>query len=280
VAAFGVFCILLSRLSTALAHESGAPFSGAIIEPLRVHHAHIEDEQRLNSAFLSSFRAEDKTRTAFANSLELAVAWNDDFSLGSEILVPFSNTGDDRSDYSIGDIELWPLKYAFVNSPATILTGVLSFTLPSGDESKGLGEGSAAAGPLLFVDHAYGNWFVGMNAELETAMSGPGATEAELAAVLSYSFISETAEGGVAPTRPHQFLVPSLSFETIFESALAGEEKGESVVSVIPGAHLWHPASGWIVRLGVEVPLSADKPADYALLFQFGNHFDWGVLFR
>jgi hypothetical protein len=34
------------------AHEEGAQFSGAIIEPLKVHHAHIEDEQKFNFFFL------------------------------------------------------------------------------------------------------------------------------------------------------------------------------------------------------------------------------------
>ena len=229
---------------------------------------------------LGDFRAEDGKRTAFENSLELGVAWSEDFSLGSEVLIPFSNTGDDRDDYSIGDIELWPIKYAFVNSPETILTGVLSFTLPSGDKSKGLGEGNTAAGIFILADNAYENWFVGMNAELETAIDGDTATEAELAMVLSYSFITETVEGGVAPSEPNQSFVPALSFEMVFESALAGDEKGESVVSVVPGVHLWHPSSGWAARVGVDVPISDDKPADYAVLFQFGKHLDWGELFH
>lgn len=30
------------------AHEEGAPFSGVIIDPPFLHHAHIENEQRLN----------------------------------------------------------------------------------------------------------------------------------------------------------------------------------------------------------------------------------------
>ena len=30
------------------AHEAGAPFSGAFPEPIILHHAHIEDEQRIN----------------------------------------------------------------------------------------------------------------------------------------------------------------------------------------------------------------------------------------
>jgi hypothetical protein len=29
------------------AHEEGAPFSGAILDPVLLHHAHIENEQRL-----------------------------------------------------------------------------------------------------------------------------------------------------------------------------------------------------------------------------------------
>jgi hypothetical protein len=159
------------------------------------------------------------------------------------------------------------------------LTGVLSFTLPSGDKSKGLGEGDTALGVFFLADNAYENWFVGVNAEIETAIRGDTATEAELAMVLSYSFIAETAEGGIAPSQPNQKFVPALSVEAVFESALAGDEKGDSAVSVVPGVHLWHPGSGWAVRLGVDVPISSDKPADYAVLFQFGKHFDWGAVF-
>ena len=74
------------------AHQDGAKFSGAIIEPLKVHHAHIENEQRINVDYLNGY-AGDKSRTAFASSLELAFNWNDTFTWGSEILIPYSNTG-------------------------------------------------------------------------------------------------------------------------------------------------------------------------------------------
>ena len=274
------FVFLAGWALPAQAHEDGAPFSGAIIEPLRVHHAHIEDELRVNNAVLGNFRADDGKRTAFENSLELGIAWTEEFTLGSEILIPFSNTGDDRDDYSIGDIEVWPVKYAFVNSPETILTGVLSFTLPTGDKSKGLGEGDTALGVFFLADNPYENWFVGVNAEIETAISGGTATETELAMVLSYSFIAETAEGSIAPSEPNQKFVPALSIEAVFESVLGGDEKGDSVVSVVPGVHLWHPASGWAARMGVDIPISSDKPADYSVLLQFGKHLDWEALFR
>ena len=128
---FVFFALCVSGVS--FAHESNAPFSGAISEPIRVHHAHIEDEQSVNFTFDDGFQKEkgDDKRFAFETSLELAISWNDHFNLGSEISIPFSNKGrvDDR--YALGDIELWPIKYAFLNQPERILTGVLSIGLPT-----------------------------------------------------------------------------------------------------------------------------------------------------
>ncbi len=260
-------------------HEAGAPFSGAIVEPLEVHHAHIEDEQRISFSFLDRFSAEGGgTRAAFSHIVELAAAWTSDFQIGSEVFIPFSNTGGDRDDYSIGDIEVWPLKYAFLNEPETIFTGVLSLKLPTGSESKGLGEGNTALGALFLFDQAHRNWYWGVNTEIATNISHERGTEFELASAISYSFIRETGEG-MAPPRPDQAIVPALSLELISESTLEGEKEGEHVFSVLPGVHLWHPASGWAVRLGVQVPVSSDKQFDAAVLCQISNHLDWGALF-
>lgn len=270
--------IILSQ--TAFGHEEGAPFSGAIIDPLDVHHAHIEDEQRINFSFLDGFRDEEgEKRTAYSTSLELAVDWTGKFRLGSEVVIPFSNTGSDRNVYNIGDIELWPIKYAFIKKPETILTGVLSFGLPTGDESKGLGEGNTTAGALILIDHAYRNWFFGFNMEIETNLSNKAGSEFEVASVISYSFIKETGNG-MAPSRPHQAIVPSLSLEIISKSGLSGEEKGEDPVNVIGGFTLWHTKSGWTGRIGVDVPMRSDRESDLSVLFQIGNHISWGKLFR
>jgi hypothetical protein len=273
--------ILLSSFLTvtAFAHEVGAPFSGAIVEPFKVHHAHIEDEQRLNSEFLNNFRAGSEQRAAFINNLELAASWGNEFRIGSEIFIPFSNTGPRKSDYSLGDIVLQPLKYALINKPETIITGVMSLKLPTGSESKGLGAGNTGLGSEFFFDHAYRNWYFGSNFEISTNITGRTGTEFEMAGVMSYSFIKETGEG-VAPSKPHQTLVPALSLEILSESVLGGAEKGENIVSILPGFHLWLPSSGWSFRFGVEVPITAEKEHDYGILFQIGNHFDWGRLFK
>lgn len=269
----------LLRPTSAAAHQEGAPFSGAIIEPLKVHHAHIEDEQRLNFATVRRFRNEEGAEwTGFSNSLELAGAWGGDFRLGSEVFIPFSNLGSERGRYGIGDIEFWPLKWAFINKPEQIWTGVLAFTLPTGSELKGLGEGSTKIGPHFFLDHTWRNWFFGYNAEYAASISGHAESELETSGVVSYSFIKETGNG-IAPSRPRQAVVPALSLELLSGSVLSGKEKGENEVSVLPGFHLWHPSSGWGLRVGIDVPVSRDKRNDYAVQFQVGNHFAWSKLF-
>ncbi len=261
-------------------HEESAPFSSAIIEPLKVHHAHIEDEQRINFSYFDGFREEDgRKRTAFSNTVELANHWTGEFRIGSEVVIPFSNTGFDKNEYNIGDIEFWPIKYSFINEPETILTGVLSLGLPTGSESKGFGEGNTALGGFFFFDHAYRNWFFGVNTEVATNITGKSGTEFEIATVISYSFIRETGDG-MAPPRPMQPIVPAVSLEVLSESILSGEDKGENFVNLLPGFHLWHTKSGWQARIGVEVPVGSDRENDLAVLLQFGNHFDWRGLFK
>ena len=261
------------------AHEVGAPFSSAFIEPILLHHAHIEDEQRINLVGVKDFRAEERERAAFASTLELAVTWLDDFSFGSEIFIPFSNTGTVNDQFGLGDIEIQPIKYAFWNTPERVVTGAFSLTLPTGDESRGAGGERTTLAGKLFVDQAFRNWYLGINAEYAVSVSGPMFSESEIAAVIGYSFIGETGEG-IAPARPNQPLVLSLVAEWVSESVLTGSEAGEHVMTLLPGFQLWHPESNWKIRLGIGFPISADKEHDVAGHLQVGNHFDWVAFFR
>lgn len=261
------------------AHEGGAPFSGAFPEPIILHHAHIEDEQRINFVGLKNFRTEEKEVTAFATSLELAVTWLDDFRFGSEIFIPFSNTGTSNNHFGLGDIEIQPIKYAFLNQPETVVTGVFSLTLPTGDESRGLGGEQTTLGGNLFIDQAYRNWYLGINTEYAASVSGPTFSEFEIAAALAYSFIWETGEG-IAPTIPNQPLVLTLMLEMASESVLTGAESGENLITLVPGFQLWHPESDWNVQMGVGFPISSDRENDLAGYLRVGNHFDWGQFFK
>jgi hypothetical protein len=268
-----MICIILLSAFNVQAHQDGANFSGALIDALKVHHAHIEDEQRLNISFL---KGKNGKKDTLLTSLEMAVDWSKEFRWGSEILIPISNKGTDG--YGIMDIELWPVKYAFINEPETIFTGVFSTTLPTGDKSKGLGGENTALGLMFFLDHAHKNWFFGLNTEFETVVSGETETEVEIAGVLSYSFISTTGTS-MAPSTPLQKIVPAIFFETISESILAGSEKGENIVTVIPGISFWFPSSGWAFRVGAEIPISKNQHQEYSLLFSMGNHLSWGNIF-
>lgn len=264
----------LFGLQNTFTHEEGAPFSGAIVEPLKVHHAHIEDEQRINFSYINGFLKNEDKRDAFMNSLELAVDWTGDFYLGSEIFIPFSNTGYDKDNYNIGDVEIWPIKYSFINEPDTIFTGVLSFKLPTGSKPEGLGEGHTEIGCLLLLDQAYKNWYLGVNTEITTNMYDETETEFEFGTVISYSLIHET-KGRIASSKPNQLFIPALSLEVISKSILRGESKGKNLILLLPAFHFWKPKSGWQTRFGIELPISTYKENDFVILFQIGNHLDW-----
>lgn len=279
-----LFLILLFTLYSsglALAHESSSAYSSAISDPIKVHHAHIEDEQSINFSFDDDFQKEDggSKRFAFETNLELAIAWNEELNLGSEISIPFSNRGNDDDRYGLGDIEFWPIKYAFLNEPERILTGVLSIGLPTGDEAHGFGEGQTKLGAFLLLDQSWRNWFFGVNAEFESVVSGPTETEVEFAVALSYSFIKETGHG-MAPSQPRQSLIPILSLELTSENILSGLEKENDLVTILPSLRLWSPARDWQASLGIEVPLSSYKNNDLKIHLNLKNHFEWDSLLK
>jgi len=263
-------------LVNAQAHQEGAEFSGAIIDSLTVHHAHIEDEQRLNFSFLKDLDGANEKKRIFSTSLELAADWSGESRWGSELLIPLSNEGADG--YGLMDIEIWPIKYAFLNEPETILTGVLSTTLPTGDKSRGLGGENTSMGAFLFLDHAYRNWFLGLNTEIETVVSGKKQTTFEFASVLAYSFIKNTGNSKAA-SNPSQKLVPAILLEFVSESVLSGSEEGETSLSINPGLSFWFPSSGWSFRVGAEIPINQDNSQEFSVLFSLGNHINWGDLF-
>lgn len=262
--------------SKVCAHEPGAPFSSAIIDPVVTHHAHIENEQRLNFSFFRRFRQEGEgARFMFGNSLELA--WSPNFRWGVEAQIPFSDQGSGRT-YGLGDITVWPLKYSFLNEPDTIMTGVLGVTVPTGDTARGLGEGSVVFEPHFFVDKAWRNWFVGLNLAPEVNLSGAEGAALEYNMALAYSFIRGTER--LAPPVPAQRLVLSTFCEFLGESAFSGEEAGDNAFSLLPGVSLWHVGSGWIVRVGAQFPLTSTRESDATFFLQIGNHASWDSFVR
>lgn len=262
-----------------LLHEEGAPFSGAIIDPIETHHAHIENEQRLNLGTIQGLRSVNGRRNATESSVEVATTWTKQFRFGSEVRIPFSNTGDASGKFEVGDIEFWPVKYSFLAKPDEIATIYINSVLPTGSVSRGFGQGSLGLGTILLYDRAFGNVFWGTNLEYLSNVTGSKGASFEYATVLAYSWIKDTPRGGVAPPSPKQRGVFSASLEYVHSRVLSGLDANTNEGLVTPAIHYWDVRSGWQFHLGVRIPVSGDREFDRAIVFQFGNHFNWGRLF-
>lgn len=266
----------------ALAHEDGAPFSGAIIDPLVLHHAHVENEQRIN---LVSLRGAEgfggRKRSAFQSELELA--WSSkDFRFGAEVFIPFSripSPAADQTQAGVGDVEVRPIKYSFVNRADLVMSTATGITLPTGNKEKGLGRGNTALTQYLFLDKAVGNWYLGFNLSADVRIKGDNGSGTGYGTVLAYSFIEGTPADSVAKPRPSQSIVIAPSIEFIGERRWSGPDAREKTASILPGFTLWWPKSGWQLRLGVSFPATQTREADRAFLLEFGNHLNWERLF-
>lgn len=262
------------------AHEEGARFSGAIIEPLVLHHAHIENEQRLNFSVLRRVEGLERRRRSGLDA-ELELGWsNSRFDFGMEAFIPFSRrpgAAEERDAVGLGDIELRPLKFALVIRPDFILSTATAVTLPTGDERRGLGSGNTVLAQHVFLDKALGNWFAGLNVGVDTRIGGDSGSGIEYGAALAYSFIDGTPAGGLAAARPAQRSVVSLSLELAGEKRLSGTERRQKSSSVVPGVAFWQPKTGWQLRAGVRLPRSGEREAERMLLLQISNHLDWGA---
>lgn len=273
---------LLVSPSRLAAHEPGAPFSGAIIDPPILHHAHIENEQRLNFFVMRGVRdSTGRKRTGYEGELELAYG-SKDFRYGFEVFAPFFSLPDPNGDgreTSIGDIEVRPLKYSLLMKPDFVLSTATAVGLPTGSESRGLGSGNTSLSQLLFVDKAVGNWSAMVNLGVGGNVAGEKESWFEYGVGLSYSFIRGVKFGDLAPSRPEQKCVFQPSVEFVGEHLLQGDGAGENSASLIPGLTLWHIRTGWQLRAGVLIPTSGPREADQMFLIQIGNHLNWGALF-
>lgn len=256
------FIILACPCAVSGEHGAHAPhFSRSIVEPFRLHHAYLEDELKLNTTWLRGPRIEGEKRAdGYEQTLELGWA-SDNHRWGAEIFVPWSNLGTDRKD-GLGDIEAQPLKYAWLSREDEVFSAALGFGLDTGDEDDGLGEGHRTFEPHFFYDKAIGAWGFGANVIPELHVSGPSGTAVEYGAIASYTFLDASDRW-----------LPSASAEAVGTWGIEGEPKGDDPVSIVLGFHLRDDASGWLGRVGVELPVTDDRDFDAAFHFRIGVHF-------
>lgn len=262
------------------AHEQGAPFSGAIIDPTILHHAHIENEQRLNFFALQGVPDENGVkRPGYEGELELAYG-SQNFKYGAELFLPvLSLTAPDGRGRvtGLGDIEIRPLKYALLMKPDFVISTASGFGLPTGSESEGLGSGNTSFTQYLFADKAIGNWGGIVNLGVGDNLTGESDTWFEYGVGLSYSFIRGVKFGETAPVLPDQRWVVAPALELVGEHGFR-DVTGRHTTSLTPSFTFWHVRSGWQFRVGVQFPVAGQREADSVFTIQIGNHLNWGAL--
>ena len=264
------------------AHELGAPFSGAILDPTILHHAHIENEQRFNFFALQGMTDDNGVKhSGYQDELELAYG-SQSYRYGFELFLPVSNMaapdGQGRV-MGLGDMEVRPLKYALLMKPDFVISTVSGFGLPTGSKSDGLGSGNTSFTQYLFADKAVGNWSAVVNLGVGDNLLGDRDTWFEYGVGLAYSFIHGVKFGEVAPARPAQKWVVAPMFELVGEHSFRESLLGRHTTSVAPGLSFWHVRSGWQLRIGAQLPVAGRREVDSVFTIQIGNHLNWGALF-
>lgn len=281
VALAGVLAALLGSAMRVEAHEEGAPFSGAIIDPTILHHAHIENEQRVNFFALNGKPDENGVKhPGYQTELEMAYG-SKSYRYGFEFFILIENMAapDGRGRVTgLGDMEIRPLKYALLMKPDFVLSTASGFGLPTGSKSVGLGEGNTSFTQYLFADKAVGNWSAVMNLGLGDNLAGEQDTRLEYGVGLAYSFIHGVKFGEVAPARPAQSWVVAPALELAGEHSFRGLT-GRHTTSLAPSFTFWHVRTGWQFRVGVQLPVAGQREADSVVTIQVGNHLNWGALF-
>lgn len=267
----------------ALAHEEGAPFSGSILDPIILHHAHIENEQRLN--FFTFTGMPDDTgakHTGYESEFELAYG-SKNYRYGFELFLPLQNMASPNGQgrvTGLGDMEVRPLKYALVMEPDFVVSTASGFGLPTGSKSEGLGDGNTSFTQYLFADKAVGRWSANVNLGVGANILGERDGWFEYGVGLAYSFIRGVKFGELAPVRPVQPWVVSPSLELVGEHSFRDINLGRHTTSLVSGLSFWHVRTGWQFRIGAQLPVAGRREADSAFTIQIGNHLNWGALLR
>lgn len=277
---FWLAALLASVPGSASAHEEGAPFSGGILDPVLLHHAHIENEQRLNFFVLKGMRDETGAKhTGYESELELAYG-SGNYRYGFEVFVPFLNMANPKGAgrvTGVGDMEVRPLKYALLMEPDFVISTASGFGLPTGRESDGLGGGNVSFTQYLFGDKAFGNWSIAANLGIGGNLNGEEDVWADYGVGLAYSFIRGVSFLEVAPVRPEQTWVFAPSLELVGEHSFRSIDLAHAT-SIAPAVSFWHVASGWQLRAGVLLPIAGQREADAIFTLQIGNHLNWRSL--
>jgi hypothetical protein len=245
--------------STRPAHAQDGFQNVSFFYPLRTRRPVIERELELTVEHAKT--AEGRTTEAAA-AIELPIMPR--WQVEIEVPVVFNDPRDSTFQAGVGDLRL-ETKVAVWQSLdwlSQIAVGVEG-RLPTGSERRGLG-GEAAVEPFVTAGIALGDFDLLASAAYEFNVNArvPGPNEQELTA------------SAAAAWRVTRSFAPLVELVTVTRTRAAPDDelRHRPRVSIIPGLNA-KLLPGTTLRLGIELPLTRARTADYTLLGGFVKEF-------
>lgn len=257
---FTMGLLLLGILLTIRAAHAQDSFQNvSYFYPLRTRRPVIERELEFRVEHEKSPEGRT-TEVAAAIELPILPRWQ----IELEVPFVFSDPREEASQAGFGDvtIETKVAVWQSLDWLSQIAIGVEG-RFPSGSERRGLG-GEASVEPFIAGGIALGDFdlLASVAYELNLNANVPGPNEQELAA---------SAAVGWRVTRAFAPLVELVTV-TRTRAAPDNELRGKTRVSIVPGFNA-KLLPGTTLRLGIELPLTRAKSADYTLLGGFVKEF-------
>lgn len=254
-----VLLVLSTPLTVRCAHAQDGFQNVSYFYPLRTRRPVIERELefRVEHAKGADGRA---TEAAAAVELPILPRWQVEL----EVPLVFTDPREEPSQAGFGDVGL-ESKVAIWQSLdwlSQVAIGVEA-RLPSGSERRGLG-GEASVEPFIAGGIALGDvdMLASVAYEFNVNANVPGPNEQELTASAALAW------------RVSRAFAPLVELVTVTRTRAAADDelRGTTRVSIVPGfnAKVW---PGTTLRLGIELPLTRAKTADYTLLGGFVKEF-------
>jgi len=257
---FSVIVVALSAVlgvTPARAQDTGQNVS--YFYPLRTRRPVIERELELRVQHEKT-RAGRTTEAAAALELPILPRWQVEL----EVPLIFTDPREGAAQAGVGDlsVETKVLVWQSLDWLAQVAVGVEG-RLPTGSERRGLG-GEAAVEPFLTAGIALGDFDLLASAAYEFNVNAhvAGPNEQELTA------------SAAAAWRVTRRFAPLVELVTVTRTRASQDDelRGKTRVSIVPGFNA-KLLPGTTLRLGIELPLTRARTADYTLLGGFVKEF-------
>ena len=182
----------------------------------------------------------------------------------------------EASAAGVGDFAIAP-RLLLVDTEAFLLSMNMEVTIPSGNASKGLGNGELALAPSLSAWVDLGHWIqVSLQAGSEHLLES-GDAEIFYNGALAYSFLTPQLFGPAWHDHDHSYAhfpagLTNVILELSGRTVLDGLDDGRSTAELLFGLS-YNINGSWAARAGYQIPVGGDEDIRRALVLSLVRHF-------